>query len=68
MSKWIPMSERKPTREDNPFLAYDNKYRSYSPIFMCAYDTRYGKEFYDWQTEEDMYPSHWMPLPKPPEE
>jgi hypothetical protein len=62
------MSERKPTREDNPFLAYDNKYRSYSPIFMCAYDTRYGKEFYDWQTEEDMYPSHWMPLPKPPEE
>ena len=56
-SKWIPVSERKP--DCDRVLLSDGK--------NVTIATRYAPGAYDaWDVWEKM-PTHWMPLPEPPE-
>jgi hypothetical protein len=53
-SNWIKCSERMPDDNDEYYLTYSK----------CGVDVGY---FYDGHFQ-DLYVTHWHPLPKPPEE
>ena len=66
--RWIPVSERLP-EDGAPVLVHFNVlndvivayHDSFHPSWETGGDWNYVDEKYDWAT-------HWMPLPKPPEE
>lgn len=59
--RWIPVNERLP-EENAPCIVY-NKY--YGPMVGWRLD---GKRFRIPGSHFPDHPTHWMPLPEPPEE
>jgi hypothetical protein len=65
--QWISVKDRLP-KEDGPILAWSGRLED---VPTCA---AAGYELWNWNTEYSPHDyrlfelSHWMPLPKPPEE
>lgn len=57
--KWINVKERLPSNEDVVLCVTKN-----NRPFVCRYD-QYWKR---WRVSGNVKVTHWMPLPKPPEE
>ena len=60
MSEWQP-ADTAPT-DNSPFLAYFAQFRAYGVLMHNAHG--------DWYDEDDAFysaPTHWMPLPEPPQ-
>jgi len=59
--RWIPVSERLP--EDGEFvLAWDDEI-----IEVLEYKNTFGGASFLNIADTTVYPTHWMPLPEPPE-
>ncbi|HRS75378.1 MAG TPA: DUF551 domain-containing protein, partial [Anaerolineaceae bacterium] len=55
--RWIPLNERQPEVGSNVVLVNANKGKEY-----------YALQVSEWMVDElDMFHTHWMPLPEPPE-
>ena len=65
MSKWIPVSERLP-KFDEYVIVYCAIYGRYLSSYSEILDTGWG----NWRDPEGILgglpPTHWMPLPEPP--
>ena len=59
--RWIPVSERLPEHGDF-VLAWDNEI-----IEVLKYIRTFGGEWFIDIADAAVYPTHWMPLPQPPE-
>jgi hypothetical protein len=74
---WISVKDRLPPTDGTPFLGYDPTANYNAKIYVLIFDEghkngnfeykdRYlesaGEGYYIWE------PTHWMPLPTPPEE
>jgi hypothetical protein len=75
MMEWISFKNQLPPQDGTHFLGYDPRpsYDERAKIYVLKYDhmTKYfdpgyreasGSFCYEWN------PTHWMPLPNPPEE
>jgi Protein of unknown function (DUF551) len=74
--KWVSVKDKEPPKDGTPFLCYDPKQPdvySDASIYVVRFqnETYYqrggyietgGECYFSWE------PTHWMPLPKPPEE
>jgi hypothetical protein len=59
MSEWISINDSIP-KFDEPVLIFENG----SMLIAELYESAEGTEW--WGREYRWYPSHWMPLPEPP--
>jgi len=74
-SKWISVKDRLPNKNDLVIVGYHEKIRAkvdnlYDYTWVCAGqindDGKWYNQWQDSETEPEIYPTHWMPLPKPP--
>ena len=74
MAEWIPVSERLPQICTNVLVAGRMKYRWEHKYLQFVDEAFFNeREFFetsnDWYEGQDEFEiTHWMPLPKPPEE
>ncbi len=65
MSEWIKCSDRLPKNSNDVLVLNDNNKMHVSCYF-------FSKNMYVWEQRDDQIGlgnvTHWMPLPKPPEE
>ncbi len=67
--RWIPIDESPPDR-GQIVLAYRSNVPPQSfTVAVCTYDKHLPENEYGFRTDwaEDIKPTHWMPLPAPPE-
>lgn len=71
MNEWISVKERLPSVKKDVLMYYassDNMAVGF--LFETDEDMTFWRAYTDagWTTDCDESPSHWMPLPEPPEE
>lgn len=70
LPRWIPVEERLPEKNKYVLVRYANN----DMAVACVFDRDEHMTFWRAMTDEgwcadcDVEPTHWMPLPKPPEE
>ena len=68
--KWIPVTERLPEKMQYVLVRYQNNDMAVASWFGGDEHIRFWRAMTDegWCADCDTEPTHWMPLPQPPEE
>lgn len=68
--KWIPVTERIPEKREYVLVRYKNNDMAVACWFDGDEDILFWRAMTDeaWCADCDTAPTHWMPLPEPPEE
>ena len=68
--RWIPVTERLPEKMQYVLVRYQNNDMAVASWFGGDEHIRFWRAMADegWCADCDTEPTHWMPLPEPPEE
>lgn len=67
MNKWIPVAERLPDDETELLVAFEDRSLGVAFAVFHHLDEHEGQKWTDGNGFELKQPTHWMPLPEPPE-
>lgn len=69
MAEWIPVTERLPEEGEYVLVRFNNNEMAVACLFGRDENFTFWRAQVDmgWCTDCDTEPSHWMPLPEPPE-
>lgn len=65
--QWISVKERLPKRNQNVLLFTKRDFKEDDKVVKGWRDA-YGFASAECHEEEDIFPTHWMPLPEPPKQ